>query len=558
MTTVVESSPRSGRNDGALKGFETPRIWTAPARKLTPATSRGFECIKFARDLLGWQLFPWQKWLLIHALELNPDGTYRFDQVLVLVARQNGKTRVMTLLALWRMYLDGTKLVIGTAQKLDVAEEAWDVAVETVNETDENDEWVRPDLAGEVVHVDRTNGKKALRIKGGGRYKVSAANRRGGRGLSAGLVLLDELREHQSWEAWAAVTNTTLAIDQSLIFAFSNAGDASSVVLRALRLAALHQPGTNGGAEDRAQTEWELPPVDVGQFDGEADEGIDPDSSTAIFEWSAVPGRSKWDTDSMCQANPSLGHGTITVRKLRSFLRAPDSVCRPENLCEWASGAVDSVFGPDRWEACADLASKLDPAQLFACVDLSADRQYTSICFAGRNQENLPHGELVAHRAGIDWVLEWFGERFDPTSPHHLNFGGVTLQSNGAPVSVIHDELKALCERWGVPFVEWAGPDLGRATGGVFDLVAGRKIENTDGTETRQILVAHRNQAILTTAAAMARVRKNGDTWLWDRNGSPANIAPLIAWTGALWLLLHRAPAPKRISKYETRRLQHA
>ena len=40
-------------------------------------------------------LHPWQRWLLIHALELNPDRTFRFRTVIVEVARQNGKTTIL-------------------------------------------------------------------------------------------------------------------------------------------------------------------------------------------------------------------------------------------------------------------------------------------------------------------------------------------------------------------------------------------------------------------------------------------------------------------------------
>jgi phage terminase large subunit-like protein len=67
-------------------------VFTPPLRELTPQTSKGFECIEFAEDILDVTLLPWQKWLLIHALELLEDGTYRFRKVIVLVARQNGKS----------------------------------------------------------------------------------------------------------------------------------------------------------------------------------------------------------------------------------------------------------------------------------------------------------------------------------------------------------------------------------------------------------------------------------------------------------------------------------
>jgi hypothetical protein len=68
---------------------------------------------------------------------------------------------------------------------LDVAEEIWQGAVDIVEETPELN-----DLKERVVKV---NGKKSLELKTGERYKVKAANRRAGRGLSGDLILLDEL-----------------------------------------------------------------------------------------------------------------------------------------------------------------------------------------------------------------------------------------------------------------------------------------------------------------------------------------------------------------------------
>ena len=80
-------------------GFTEPRIFTRPLRELTPETSRGFECIAFAENVLRVKLLPWQRWLLVALLELKPDGTLRFRKGLVIVARQSGKTLMAAVLA---------------------------------------------------------------------------------------------------------------------------------------------------------------------------------------------------------------------------------------------------------------------------------------------------------------------------------------------------------------------------------------------------------------------------------------------------------------------------
>ena len=214
-----------------LVGSEIPRVFTSAAKPLTEATSRGFECIDFAENVLGLTLMPWQRWFLIHALELLADGTFRFRTLLLLCARQQGKTTLMQVLALWRIYVDRAGLVIGTAQNLTMAEETWDGAVSMAEGI--------PDLASEVAHVSRVNGDKFMRLTGGERYRVTTATRRGGRGLSSDLVLLDELREHTDWNAWGAITKTTMARPSPQVLGFSNAGDFRSIVLASLRDKAL-------------------------------------------------------------------------------------------------------------------------------------------------------------------------------------------------------------------------------------------------------------------------------------------------------------------------------
>ena len=110
-----------------LKGYTEPRFYTPPLRELTPETSKGFEVIEFA-ELLGIELYPWQKWVLIHGLELLPNGEFRFKVVIVEVARQNGKTLLMVVLGLWRMFQFGASRIISAAQSLGDAEDTLDEA----------------------------------------------------------------------------------------------------------------------------------------------------------------------------------------------------------------------------------------------------------------------------------------------------------------------------------------------------------------------------------------------------------------------------------------------
>lgn len=520
-----------------LLGNEQPRIFTPPLRPLTPETSRGFEAIEFAEEVLEVKLYPWQKWLLIHALEILPDGMFRFRTVVVLVARQNGKSTLMQVLSLWRMYVDGAPLILGTAQNLDVAEEQWDAVVELAESV--------PELAAEIARergIVRINGKKTLKLQTGERYKVAAASRRGGRGLSGDLILLDELREHQAWDSWAAVTKTTLARAFAQVWAASNAGDAASVVLRYLRKAAHAALGDPDGI-NRDPLTGEAPPelfLDDDVADGSED-------TLGIFEWSARPGCSIWDRSAWAESNPSLGHGpdAISERAIAAAARTdPEWVFRTEVLCQWFAGSVDGPFPPGAWEAGLDEGSEVAAgAGVTACVDVSWDRSIAHIAFAGFRDDGRVHVEVVASRAGSDWVVDWL------TSPDRSReILGVAWQVNGAPVSSLTDPLR----KCGLPLAEWSGSDLGRGTGLFYDLVrAGVPAEAgglPDGEARAGVL--HRSQPLLDIAAATAATKPAGDSWLWDRSKSPTDISPLVAATGAVWALLNR-PAESKRSAYE-------
>ena len=111
-------------------GRREPRIFTPPLRPLEPRTPEteartlGYAVIDFARDVMKQPLFPWQEFFFIHALELRSSGRgLRFKTVLLLVARQNGKSTISQVLGLFVLYILQWKLVLGTAQDLDTAEE---------------------------------------------------------------------------------------------------------------------------------------------------------------------------------------------------------------------------------------------------------------------------------------------------------------------------------------------------------------------------------------------------------------------------------------------------
>lgn len=476
-----------------LLGSETPRIFTPPLRRLTRKTSLGFEFCEFATEVLGIELYPWQRWLAIHLLELRPEGGLRFRTVIILVARQNGKSTFLQMLSLFFMYVLGVKLVLGTAQDLDVAEEVWQGAVDIAEGCDE--------LAGEVKKVSQTNGKRFLELHGGEKYKVKAANRSAGRGLSGDLVLLDELREQRNWLAWAAVTKTTMAREFALIVGASNAGDVSSVVLafyRRMAHAALGDP--DGIVGDSAV--------------GELPDGVEPDDSVALFEYSAPPDCDKYDRQAWAQANPSMGY-SIAERTIAAAAHEPDEVFRTEVLCQWVDNMTpdsDDEINPTTWaRIIVDDAAPVSDLRL--AVDVSPGQASAAIAVVGSDEQGNPVGEVVAHMRGTDWLVD---ELQRLCREHSVM--DVTFDPSG-PIGALLTQLSELDD---VVLDPLDGKDVVRSG-----------VSLTSAVATRTLSV--REDEALDSAVAGLASRRSGDGLKWSRIDSAVDISPFMAINFAHW-----------------------
>lgn len=508
------------------KGCEQPRVFTPPLRKLTPETSLGFLFIEFCQ-MCGFDPLPWQRWLAVHGLEIvgDIDGEwrFRFRTIIVLVARQNGKSKFLELLSLFFLYVLGVKLVLGTAQNLDTANEVWEGAVEIAEGEQQ--------LSGDVVSVKRGNSGKLLTLTDNLRYKVVSATRSGGRGNSADLVNMDELREQLDWKAWGAVTKTTMARPNAQIWGFSNAGDASSIVLRTLRAKCHAQLGDPDGV---AHAIGELLP----------DDG-DVDDTTAIFEWSAPPNCDIRDRDAWAQANPSLGYGFMTERALASAMSTdPEDVFRTECLCQWVEAVIESAFPDDSWENGTDPTSEAaQDAQLTFGIDVATDRDTATLAVCGKRADGLWHVEVIAQRRGFSWITDWLRVRAQSETVR------VAFQENGAPVSSHIGDLEDI---QGLELVPCAGKNLGAWTGRLFDAVA------ASAGVGDAVRVMHRPQPALDHAARIAATKALGDgAWTWNRQASVDDVSPLVAVTMAFGAATENVKESKRAyeSAYASRPL---
>ncbi len=463
----------------AILGVTIPGGFTPPLRELTKETSLGFECLAFGVIVLGFVFDPWQAWTLIHMLELNEDGTFRFRTYLLLVARQNGKTTLMQALTLWALFTCRARLVVGTAQDLDVARESWDSCRVRIEED--------PTLSTRAPRgfIKTGNGKEEikLKIKRKGkwiypRYKIKATNADAGRGIpGVGLLLLDELRTHKDHQAYAALSNTTMAVPNALMVGMSNAGTDESIVLNEL---------------------FEL-----------AQSGEDP---TLGYAYYGAPTDDLDDQHGWAHANPSLGYGRLTLRalqsarnKARKSLKA-QAVFLVENMCRWVE-AMDYALDPVAWRGSASKASleEYRTARWYGAVDVSLDGDHVSLIICTPTEDG-PVRVWVAKtwegvqeaRAELPAVLKALKLRklgWCPSGPA-AELGAVIRGCARKPGSLRGMEL-----------VEYQGVKLSEATMGLAAAVKARQ-------------VWHQDEGVLNAQVAGCSKLWQGDRYVFTRRGS--------------------------------------
>lgn len=510
MTVLLDSPPSVKREE--VKGRTEPRLWTPPLQPLTRETSRGFEANEFA-EMIGEPNLPWQQWLNIHGLELTPLGLFRFKIVIVLVARQNGKSSYKRKVSLWRLYLDGARTILGTAQDVALAREQMNLAKGTM--------LTCSDLAAEWGGERNVNGDEMFWLNDDSlppnaprelhpRYVIRATNRKAGRGLSIDELNIDELREQHDWKAWSAVSKTVMARPTAQIWVMSNAGDDESVVLNQLRDAAGVKIGPDG--------------VSV------LGEARDP--SIGLFEWSAPDGCELDDIDAIAQANPGLGY-IINISAIDSARGTdPPNVYRTEVLCQKVD-QLDGAVDPTAWKACADPAGTMPKKGLIAGFDIAPDGAHATLSAAVLFPDGRVRGAVVKAWKTTEEARSELQDALDALKPATVAWYPSGPAAAFAPILRPKD-LKTIDGRKmsrGIEYVELTGLKVSEACQGLADLTRGR-------------LVAHPADPLLDAHVVGAQRLISGDGWRFVRRGA-GHCDAAYSFAGAVHVALTQPAAAR-------------
>lgn len=481
-----------------LLGRTEPRLWTKPLRELTPETSYGFRVIDFARDVLGEPLDPWEEWAVIHIGELLEDGRPRFRTVLLIVARQNGKTHLAKVLSLFWLFIEQWPLILSTSTNLSYAIEAWEGGVSTAEDCEPLAELIAPN------GIRRTNGEQCLTSTDKCRWKIAASNRKGGRSLSIDRLVLDELREHRDWSAWSAAYPAMNARPYGQCICITNQGDDESIVLNSLRDSGL----------------------------------LGTDSRLGLFEYSAPDGIDVMDPAGWVAANPNLGRrldvDTIHGAALRAKERGGEEEAsfRTEVLCQRVK-ALNAGVDPVKWNSSARVGSfdSIPRRRICLCLDISPDGLHATLSAAAQIREQVYRVEVVASWSGIGCSKALRADLpgwLEKIKPYAIGY------FPGGPAAAL---VADMATRPGFPGygikVEALKSETPAVVMGFSDLVRAGQIEHPD-------------DPLMNSHVLSAEKKPRGDGWIFVRRGD-GHIDAAYSAAGAVHLA--RMMPPQRSTK---------
>lgn len=382
MSAVVRVEPV------VLEGQVIPRVMTPPnvtgppgpcgcGCALTRDTSYGFDVDDFAREDLGVPLDPWQRFAVIHAGELLPDGRPRFRRVVIVVARQNGKTHLLVVLTLYWMFIEQKKTILGTSTQTKYAAEPWNKAHTMALESEELEQELPP---GRLRGMRKKAGEEQWRTIHGSRYVITPSNDQGGRSLTLDRVIADELSQQFTYGAYNAAYYAMRAVPNAQYWGLSTPLDMRSIVFNDLvKAAEMHIE--NGDGDDRL----------------------------GLFSWSAPPDADTLDPLALAHANPNAGHRypfEDLVNEARTAVAAGGpalSGFRCESMCITAVN-TDSAINAAAWAACLTIPGTAEfddlRGRVALCFDVSMSMEHATL-YAAAVQ---PDGKV---RIGV--VREWIG-----------------------------------------------------------------------------------------------------------------------------------------------------
>ena len=371
MASPKRKRTRSGSSEPLpLLGRTEPRIGTPRTSRRTLAGP-----LTDLAELAGFTERDFQSLALDRSCEVEPDGQWAYETIAVLIARQNGKTGILSIRILGGLYLFDDRLILHTAADRALPRAVFEDLQHRIEDS--------PHLSKHISRIRTSNGSEEIKMKDGNSYRILAPHQDAWRGWpQVGLTIFDEVREQRSDALWSAAMYTQRSHPNPQRYAVSNAGDPDSIVLRRL------VERGRAAAEDPAS-----------------------DPKMCFLEWSTPDEYEIDDPEGWAYANPELGR-SLRVESMLEELRSDDaSRFETEALCRWVATAGRLAIPMADWIDCGDPSmAPMDPdptVHTFFSIDIDPGRTDAALLI-GQISEGEPLTVGVAESwinpAGVDEI----------------------------------------------------------------------------------------------------------------------------------------------------------
>lgn len=430
---------------------------------------------------LGYSLDLWQRELLRAVLEVYPEGhkragQLRYRQVVISLARQNGKTEIAAALGLWGLLRGAHQTLIGIASNADQARLIYDRTLAVIRGNKA--------LARRFQRMTETRG---LRSHDGSVYTIKPSKSSSLQGVPVDLALVDELHLLRLI-LWTDLVNGTGGRPNGVVIGVTTAGSEDSEALTHLyRLGA-------EAIEDPGKHER------FGFFCYEASEDRIPDDDATLL-------------DLLMEANPALAEGRVDAENVIEDVRSmpPEHAIRYRLNRFIASGA--STFLPtSSWASCQTSEGIPEGVRPVFAIDRTPDQGFASVAAAWKDDDGGIHTELVAS------IPRPTLESLTAVSNALMRHSPVTIAVDGYGLKDLAAELKVR----GLPVRVLTQADQITAAGGFYAGVVQRRIK-------------HKGDPLMSVQLPRTIRKSVGDAFRISRRDSSFEIDAVMATVEAVY-----------------------
>lgn len=441
-------------------------------------------------EWLGKPLMPWQRLVADVGTEREPDGSYRYEIVLVTTPRQAGKSTLLAPVQLERILMLDAVKVFYTAQTGKDARSRFNDVVKLIQGSP----------LSPMMRFRYAAGSEAITSPSGSSIHLFAPVAAALHGETPPLVTLDEIWEYDEQLGDALLEGAIVPAQMTLagrrqIWMISTAGDAHSGFMRKW--------------VERARAGW---------------------PRLAYFEWSLFDEDDPYDIDALRRFHPAIGH-TVTAEDLLAISEGVSRTTWLRAFCNVWTEASDPLMSAEDWAALEQPQAVPSRRDVAVAFDVAPDNASAAVVAGWRDSEGQPCVRVLHAAPGTAWLKPYL------IGVHRAWQPAVLGADDGGPARRVIDELRR--ELGDDAIVTTGGRDFGTACMALLTYARDERTLRHDGSQT----LARAMQALV--------LRRTGDQTVFSRAGSAGSIAGLVAGAVALWLFDHHEqpmPAPQVFS----------